>query len=74
MQVMSKTGVFFMHEGVDGLLRDKTRPPGKRPLPGETVRRVVNLTLAAPPGETTHWTGWRRLEGCYPRYRGLRLL
>ena len=47
----------FMHEGVDGLLRDKTRPPGKRPLPGETVRRVVNLMLAAPPGETTHWTG-----------------
>ncbi len=47
----------FMHEGVDGLLRDKTRPPGKRPLPGETVRQVVNLTLAAPPGETTHWTG-----------------
>src|ERR1700730_1404679 len=47
----------FMHEGVDGLLRDKTRPPGKRPLPGETVRRVVNLTLAAPPGEATHWTG-----------------
>src|SRR6267154_2229492 len=28
----------FMHEGVDGLLRDKTRPPGKRPLPSETVR------------------------------------
>src|SRR5271156_3556069 len=47
----------FMHEGVDGLLRDKTRPPGKPPLPDETVRRVVNLTLAAPPGETTHWTG-----------------
>jgi len=47
----------FMREGVDGLLRDKTRPPGKRPLPDETVRRVVNLTLAAPPGETTHWTG-----------------
>ena len=46
-----------MHEGVDGLLRDKTGPPGKRPLPGETVRQVVNLTLAAPPGETTHWTG-----------------
>ena len=46
-----------MHEGVDGLLRDMTRPPGKPPLPGETVRRVVNLTLDAPPGETTHWTG-----------------
>ena len=39
----------FMHEGVDGLLRDKTRPPGKRPLPGETVGRVVNLTLTSSP-------------------------
>ena len=39
---------------------DKTGPPGKRPLPGETVRQVVNLTLAAPPGETTHWTGRAR--------------
>jgi transposase len=47
----------FMHEGVAGLLRDKTRPPGKPPLPAETVKRVVDLTLAAPPGETTHWTG-----------------
>ena len=47
----------FMREGVDGLLRDKTRPPGKPPLPAETVKRVVDLTLAAPPGEATHWTG-----------------
>ena len=47
----------FMHEGVDGLLRDKTRPPGKPPLPAEAVKRVVDLTLAAPPGEATHWTG-----------------
>jgi transposase len=47
----------FMREGVDGLLRDKTRPPGKPPLPAETVRHVVDLTLAAPPGEATHWTG-----------------
>ncbi len=46
----------FMQEGVDGLLRDKTRKPGKPPLPAETVRRVVDLTLADPPGETTHWS------------------
>ena len=46
-----------MQEGVDGLLRDKTRPPGKSPLPAETVKRVVDLTLAPPPGERTHWTG-----------------
>src|SRR5215211_2126067 len=45
----------FMHEG--GLLRDKTRPPGKPRLPDETVRRVLDLTLSEPPGEATHWTG-----------------
>ncbi len=45
----------FMHERVDGLLRDKTRPPGKAPLPTEIVKRIVDLTLAEPPGETTHW-------------------
>jgi transposase len=46
----------FMREGVDGLLRDKTRKPGKPPLPAETVRRVVDLALGSPPA-TTHWTG-----------------
>jgi transposase len=46
----------FMREGLEGLLRDKTRKPGKAPLPAETVARVVELTLADPPGETTHWT------------------
>ena len=46
-----------MHEGVDGLLRDKTRPPGKAPLPDATVARVLDLTLGEPPGEVTHWSG-----------------
>jgi transposase len=46
----------FMQQGVDGLLRDKTRKPGKPPLPAETVQRVLDLTLADPPGETTHWS------------------
>jgi transposase len=44
-------------EGVDGLLRDKTRKPGKAPLGDALVRRIVALTCAEPPGETTHWTG-----------------
>src|ERR671910_3806412 len=59
---LSKPGVWrwqerFMHDGVDGLLRDKTRPPGKPRLPDETVRRVLDLTLSEPPEEATHWTG-----------------
>jgi transposase len=47
----------FMREGVPGLLHDKTRKPGKEPLPATTVERVVELTLAEPPGEVTHWSG-----------------
>src|ERR687884_499658 len=46
-----------MTAGVDGLLRDKTRPSRKPPLTPEVVARVVEMTLAKPPGETTHWTG-----------------
>src|SRR5919107_3952717 len=47
----------FAEAGVDGLLRDRTRKPGKAPLDDALVRRVVALTCAEPPGETTHWTG-----------------
>jgi transposase len=44
-------------EGVAGLLRDKTRPPGTPPLPETIVERVAELTRRGPPGEATHWTG-----------------
>jgi transposase len=47
----------FATEGIAGLLRDKTRPPGAPPLPEATAERVVELTRQAPPGEATHWTG-----------------
>ena len=46
----------FMEEGFDGLLRDKTRPSRIAPLGPQVAERVVALTLADPPGETTHWT------------------
>jgi transposase len=46
----------FMHEGVGGLTRDKTRPSRIPPLPAETVDRVVALTNQAPPHEATHWS------------------
>ena len=46
----------FMAEGVDGLLRDKTRPPGIAPLAPSLVDRVVALTLETPGHEATHWT------------------
>jgi transposase len=46
----------FMQEGVDGLLRDKTRPSRIKPLGSDIAEQVVRLTLADPLGEATHWT------------------
>ncbi len=47
----------YGEQGVDGLLRDKTRKPGKAPLSAKTVAKVLELTCSEPPGEATHWTG-----------------
>ena len=47
----------YAEEGVEGLLRDKTRPPGKARLTTATVAKVLAPTCSEPPGETTHWTG-----------------
>jgi transposase len=58
---VAKTAVWrwqerFADEGVDGLLRDKTRPSRIRPLDPSVAERVVALTMTDPPGQTTHWT------------------
>jgi transposase len=47
----------FAEEGVDGLLRDKTRKPGKKPLPAATVAKILALPCGKPPRGATHWTG-----------------
>ena len=41
-----------MQEGVEGLLKDKTRPSRKPPLSKETASRVVELTQGPPLGES----------------------
>ncbi len=66
MEIMRRTGKSktcvwrwqerFMEEGVDGLLRDKTRPSRIPALGLEVAERVVALTLKDPSVETTHWT------------------
>src|SRR5215204_4481703 len=57
----SKTCVWRWQErfaiaGVEGLLRDKTRPSRVPPLGQEVIDTVVALTAAEPPHEATHWT------------------
>ncbi len=46
----------FMAEGMDGLLRDMTRPSRVPPLAQATIDCVVELTPTEPPHEATHWT------------------
>ena len=58
---VAKTAVWrwqerFMVEGVDGLLRDKTRPSRIPALDPTVARNVVTSTLGPAPGEVTHWT------------------
>ncbi|MEA1831265.1 IS630 family transposase [Methylobacterium durans] len=58
---VAKTAVWrwqerFAQEGVDGLLRDKTRPSRIPPLGPEVSERVVALTQNEPPDEASHWT------------------
>ncbi len=47
----------YAEEGVDGLLRDKTRKPGRAPLSQKIIAKVLKWTCSEPPGAATHWTG-----------------
>ena len=40
-------------KGVDGLLKDATRPPGRKPLTARKINQVVNLTLNEKPPDAT---------------------
>jgi transposase len=46
----------FVAKGVDGLLKDATRPSRVKPLPPEKIKQVVRMTLHAKPPNATHWS------------------
>ncbi len=46
----------FMSDGVEGLLHDKSRPPGTAPISPDRVAEIVRMTLEPTPHEATHWT------------------
>ena len=46
----------FLAEGVDGLLRDATRPPGKKPIKEDKVKELIDLAMSPPPAHARHWT------------------
>jgi transposase len=46
----------FAEAGAPGLLRDKTRPPGRKPLAASVIQQVVTKTTTETPVAATHWT------------------
>ena len=46
----------FVAKGVDGLLKDATRPSRVKPLLPEKIEQVVHMTLHAKPPNATHWS------------------
>jgi transposase len=46
----------YIAEGVDGLLRDKTRPSGKKPLSRKVRLKVLAKTANETPANATHWS------------------
>ena len=52
----------YVEEGVLGLMRDKTRPSRKPPLPDKVKLAVLTKTANETPANATHW-------GAEPRWR-----
>jgi len=46
----------YVAEGVEGLLRDKTRPSRKKPLTAEVKLKVLTKTANELPANATHWS------------------
>ena len=66
MEIMRRTGISkptvwrwqarYLEAGVDGLLRDKSRPPGTPPLSAAIKTLVLTKTMRETPPDVTHWS------------------
>ena len=66
MEIMRRTGISkptvwrwqarYLEAGVDGLLRDKSRPPGTPPLSAAIKTLVLTKTMRETPPDATHWS------------------
>ena len=46
----------YVAKGVDGLLKDATRPARRKPLSAHKIKQVVRMTLRTAPPDATHWS------------------
>jgi len=47
---------YFVEAGVAGLVKGRSKPPGKKPIAEEIKLRVVEKTVKERPGNATHWS------------------
>ena len=58
---VSKTTVwrwqdYFAEAGVDGLIKGRSKPPGRKPLSAAMKLKVVERTVKERPANATHWS------------------
>src|SRR3990170_1002261 len=58
---VSKTTVwrwqdYFAEAGVDGLIKGRSKPPGRKPLSAAVKLKVVEKTVKERPANATHWS------------------
>jgi transposase len=58
---VSKTTVwrwqdYFVEAGVSGLVKGRTKPPGKRPIADAIKLKIIEKTVKERPGNATHWS------------------
>jgi transposase len=58
----------FVAKGMDGLLKDATRPSRVKPLAPEQIKQVVHMTLHAKPPNGTHWSLRSMAAGAWVSY------
>ena len=54
----------YRDSGVEGLLKDASRPPRRKPLSGAAINKVVNMTLHAKPPAPTRWSVRAMAKAC----------
>ena len=47
---------YFAEAGVDGLIKDRSKPPGRKPLSTAMKLKVVQKTVKERPASATHWS------------------
>jgi len=47
---------YFVTAGVAGLVKGRSKPPGKKPIPEEVKLRIVEKTMKERPVNATHWS------------------